>query len=99
MAIALPGVATRMSIDHPTLKHWALIVLFAAAPTPILAAPVNGGPPPPAAQPLAPPSAVLGIPPAKKITLAEALTYARAHQPAVRAALARVQAERANAEV
>jgi len=35
----------------------------------------------------------------RAITLADALAYARAHQPAIRAGLARVEAERANAEV
>jgi len=40
-----------------------------------------------------------GLPPARKITLAEALAFARSHQPAVLAALAQIQTERANAEV
>lgn len=38
-------------------------------------------------------------PVARKIGLAAALAYARAHQPAVRAALARIQEEKANAQV
>jgi outer membrane protein len=41
----------------------------------------------------------LGLPSPRQVTLAEALTYARAHQPAVLASLARIRAERANAEV
>jgi len=41
----------------------------------------------------------LGLPPARKVTLAEALAYARDHQPAVLAALAEIQTARANAEV
>ncbi len=87
-----------MSREPPSLKRWMLIVLCAVSPAPLLAAPA-GQAPPATAEPLAPPSTVLGLPTAKKITLADALAYARAHQPAVRAALARVQAERANAEV
>jgi len=54
---------------------------------------------PAAGQPLAPAAQALGIPVARKITLAEALAYARAHQPAVRAALARIQQEKASAQV
>jgi len=48
-----------------------------------------------------PPDAAMafGLPPARKITLAEALAFARDHQPAVRAALAQIQTERANADV
>ena len=52
--------------------------------------------PAPAAGPAA---SQLGLPPARKVTLAEALAYARAHQPAVVASLARVRAEQANAQV
>jgi outer membrane protein TolC len=36
---------------------------------------------------------------AKRVTLSEALAYARAHQPAVRAALARIDERRANADI
>ncbi|HXU61296.1 MAG TPA: TolC family protein [Polyangia bacterium] len=43
--------------------------------------------------------AALPIPSARAVTLPEALAYARAHQPAVRAALARIAEERANAAV
>lgn len=58
--------------------------------------------------PVVPPSPVsaptplltdLGLPPARKVTLAEALAYAREHQPAVLAALAQIRTERANAQV
>ncbi|HLW95822.1 MAG TPA: TolC family protein, partial [Solirubrobacteraceae bacterium] len=45
------------------------------------------------------PPANLGLPQARQITLAEALTYARGHQPAVLAALARLRTEKANAEI
>jgi outer membrane protein TolC len=38
-------------------------------------------------------------PPARTLTLAEALAYARTHQPQVRAALARIAAEKARAEI
>jgi outer membrane protein len=41
----------------------------------------------------------LGLPPARQITLVEALAYARGHQPAVLASLARIQTEKANADV
>ena len=41
----------------------------------------------------------LGLPETRPITLAEALAFARSHQPAVLASLARVRTERANAEV
>ena len=50
--------------------------------------------------PPAPPAAVsLGLPQARPITLAEALAFARSHQPAVLASLARIGTEKANAEV
>src|SRR5665213_933297 len=49
--------------------------------------------------PAAPPPANLGLPPAHQITLADALAYARSHQPAVLASLARIETEKANAEV
>jgi outer membrane protein TolC len=65
-----------------------------------LAAPLTArGAAPPAEVRPAPPSGTLGMPAARQITLAGALTYARAHQPAVRAALAHVQEEKANADV
>ena len=41
----------------------------------------------------------LSLPEARPIALAEALAFARGHQPAVLASLARIRAERANAEV
>ncbi|HSY42009.1 MAG TPA: TolC family protein [Polyangia bacterium] len=41
----------------------------------------------------------LGLPEARPIALADALAFARSHQPAVLASLARVRTERANAEV
>ena len=50
-------------------------------------------------QPDSPGLAALGLPSARKVTLGEALAYARAHQPAVVAALARIREEKANAEV
>jgi outer membrane protein len=56
-----------------------------------------GAPPPGPMLDVAAPG--LDVPAPRKITLAEALAYARAHQPAVLAALARIQAERARAEV
>jgi len=66
-------------------------------------APSNAAASPPApADPGAPaPDAVaaLGQPPARRVTLPEALAFARDHQPAVRAALAQIQTERANADV
>jgi outer membrane protein TolC len=46
-----------------------------------------------------PPPTNLGLPPARQITLADALAYARSHQPAVLASLARIETEKANAEV
>jgi outer membrane protein len=49
--------------------------------------------------PAAPAPMNLGLPSARQITLVEALAYARGHQPAVLASLARIQTERANAEV
>src|SRR5579863_3167519 len=56
-----------------------------------------------APEPDAPPSpqaaASLGLPQARPITLAEALAFARSHQPAVLASLARIGTEKANAEV
>ena len=51
------------------------------------------------ATPTVPASASLGLPQARQITLAEALAYARSHQPAVLASLARIRTESANAEV
>ena len=80
------------------LQSWIPLVLCMALPLPTLGA-GREGPPTTAAEPLASPAQALGIPVGQKITLAEALAYARAHQPAVRAALARVQEEKANAEV
>jgi len=41
----------------------------------------------------------LGLPPPRKVTLAEALAYAREHQPAVLAALAQIKTARAAADV
>jgi outer membrane protein TolC len=41
----------------------------------------------------------LGLPEARSITLPEALAFARSHQPAVLASLARIRTEKANAEV
>jgi outer membrane protein len=86
-----------MPRDPRLLKLWLPFVLCIASSIPARAAPTAG--PPPAAQPMAPASEALGIPVARKISLAEALAYARAHQPAVLAALARVRQEKANAEV
>ena len=57
------------------------------------------GPHPEAAPAPLPGAVQLGLPPARQVTLAEALAFARAHQPAVLAALARVRAEQANAQV
>lgn len=74
------------------------LVLCLASSTPALGAAADS-PPPAVAQPLAPAAQALGIPVARKIRLSEALAYARAHQPAVQAALARVQREKVNAEV
>jgi outer membrane protein len=51
------------------------------------------------AAPTVPASASLGLPQARQITLAEALAYARSHQPAVLASLARIRTESASAEV
>jgi outer membrane protein len=59
----------------------------------VAGAPVAETPPP------APAPANLGLPPARPITLADALAYARSHQPAVLASLARIETEKANAEV
>ncbi len=76
-------------------KPWIPLMLAFCSPLPALAAPEapNAAPEPPSA------AASLGIPVARKIRLGDALAYARAHQPAVRAALARVQEQKANAEV
>jgi outer membrane protein len=52
-----------------------------------------------AATPTVSAAANLGLPQARQITLAEALAYARSHQPAVLASLARMRTEKANAEV
>ncbi len=87
-----------MAREPGRLKTWMLLVLGTALPTPVLGASAEAPPTTPA-QPLPPAAQALGIPVARKITLAEALAYARTHQPAVRAALARVQQEKANAEV
>ena len=65
-----------------------------------LAADAVAAPPQAAAeQPDSPGLAALGLPAARKVTLGEALAYARAHQPAVVAALARIREEKATAEV
>ena len=64
---------------------------FAAASP---ATPAQPAPPPPVSA-----SPSLGLPQARQITLAEALAYARNHQPAVLASLARIRTEKANAEV
>lgn len=45
------------------------------------------------------PVTAFGLPPARKVTLADALAFAREHQPAVRAALAQIQTERTNADI
>jgi outer membrane protein len=45
------------------------------------------------------PALAADVPVARAITLDDALAYARAHQPAIQAALARVQTEEANAKV
>jgi outer membrane protein TolC len=87
-----------MARQLPLLKTWMPLVLYLASSTPALGGPADG-PRPAAAQPLPPAGQALGIPIARQITLADALAYARAHQPAVRAALARIQQEKANAEV
>src|SRR6478736_3463208 len=50
-----------------------------------------------AAAPTAPQSE--SAPAVRRITLAEALAYARGHQPAVLASLARIRTEEANAQV
>ena len=47
-----------------------------------------------ASDPLAPP-----LPAARAVTLPEAIAYAHEHQPAIKAALARIQADKANAKV
>ena len=52
-----------------------------------------------AATPTVSAAANLGLPHARQNTLAEALAYARSHQPAVLASLARMRTEKANAEV
>src|SRR5579884_2376654 len=98
MAIAGTRRRRGMAREPGRLKTWMLLVLGTALPTPVLGASAEAPPTTPA-QPLPPAAQALGIPVARKITLAEALAYARTHQPAVRAALARVQQEKANAEV
>ncbi len=87
-----------MASDRRRLESWILLALCMASPRVALGASADG-PPAQTAQPLAPVAEALGIPVAQKITLAGALVYARAHQPTVRAALARVQEEMANAQV
>ena len=52
-----------------------------------------GSPPTPAEEALPVP------PPVRTVSLAEALAYAHAHQPQIRAALARIEAEKARAEI
>jgi outer membrane protein len=61
------------------------------------AAPAATPQPSPAPTASGPPT--LGLSQARRITLAEALAYARSHQPAVLASLARIRTEKANAEV
>jgi outer membrane protein len=90
--------ATRMPRETRLLESWILFVLYFVTPRPTLGAPADA-PPPVTAESLPPAAQALGMPVARKITLPEALAYARAHQPAVRAALARIQEEKANAEV
>jgi outer membrane protein len=87
-----------MAREPRLLKSWILLVLCLASPGLAFGAPADS-PSPAVAQPLPPAAQALGIPVARKVTLAEALAYARQHQPAVRAALARIQEERANAQV
>lgn len=55
--------------------------------------------PQPGSAPSASAPANLGLPQARQITLADALAFARSHQPAVLASLARLRTEKANAEV
>ena len=87
-----------MAREPRLLKSWVPLMLCIASASPAAAAPPDGALPP-VARPLAPAAQALGIPLARKVTLPEAMSYARAHQPAVQAALARVQQEKANAEV
>jgi outer membrane protein len=87
-----------MAREPRRLESWILLVLCMASPK-LAAGASADGPPAPSAQPLAPAAQAWGIPVARKITLAEALAYARGHQPAVRAALARIQEEEANTQI
>jgi outer membrane protein TolC len=76
--------------------------VFAAWSEAAAAHPPPPEPTPPAAASPAPPSvaaADVGVHAVHQVTLAEALAYARAHQPAVLAALARLRSEQAAAQV
>jgi outer membrane protein len=75
---------------------WGMLGLLG----PGLAASAVAAPPEPdAASSAVPELSISGLPSPRQVTLAEALAYARAHQPAVVAALARIRQEKANAEV
>jgi outer membrane protein len=88
-AVAAPGAAGR--VGAPSADA-------ATGDTPPATAAVPGAPGVPIAD-APPPPINLGLPPARQITLADALAYARSHQPAVLASLARIETEKANAEV
>jgi outer membrane protein TolC len=79
----------RRPMSRPRTSHLLEGALVATA---LCCAPISASaePPPPASTPLAAP---------RVMTLAEAIAHARAHQPTVRAALARVAAEREAARI
>jgi len=86
-----------VAINRRTLS--GVLGILAGGLTPAAAA----ASPPPAAPPMTAgtpaPLPRLEVPSARAITLADALAYARAHQPAALAALARIQQARATADI
>jgi outer membrane protein len=83
----------------PTLLSPLLLTVVTLSIPGIAAAAADTGPHPEAAPAPLPMALPTGLPPARQVTLAQALAYARDHQPAVLASLARVRAERANAQI
>ena len=82
----------------PLRRSAALLGSFAMLGSGLAAAAPTAAPRPDATPPASGPT-TLGLPQPRRITLAEALVYARGHQPAVLASVARIRTEKANAEV
>ncbi len=83
----------------PTRSRPVLLTILIVSVFGVTAHAAETAPRPEAPQTLQPAAARFGLPPARQVTLAEALAYARAHQPAVVASLARIRAEQANAQI